>query len=106
MLAKGCANFKTYRRNCFFLKGVKWLDNCSFFELMLACLHSLKHNELEMLCVMFWHGWWIRNQVLHNSKGLCDKDVVGWLENYLASSSSANDKEVAPSSSSQSTVVR
>ncbi|KAK3193743.1 hypothetical protein Dsin_025053 [Dipteronia sinensis] len=101
-----CSNFKAQRRNCLFSRVLEWTDNSSFLDLMLACFHSLKHDELELLCVMFWRGWWIRNQVLHNSNVMCDKDVVSWSENYLASFRSANVREAVLSGSSLYAIVR
>ncbi|KAI9185079.1 hypothetical protein LWI28_003962 [Acer negundo] len=63
-------------------------DSCAsfpfpFFDFVLSYENRLKKDELELLCVVWWKIWNMRNHVVHSSPVFTVEEIFDWAVCYL-----------------------
>ncbi|KAK1586636.1 hypothetical protein Q3G72_004481 [Acer saccharum] len=50
----------------------------------------LDTNNLELICVVWWHIWFLRNRMVHSSEKFVVEDIVIWCVEFLDEYKAAN----------------
>ncbi|KAK2649623.1 hypothetical protein Ddye_017112 [Dipteronia dyeriana] len=84
-----CETLKRIRFSCSFTAGPKWRDDVEFKDLFLFYKHVLCVEDVELLCIVWWRIWFMRNRGMHSISGHCLDEVVSWASSYLEDFKSA-----------------
>ncbi|TXG54006.1 hypothetical protein EZV62_019262 [Acer yangbiense] len=68
------------------IKIFLWKASYFFFY----CSGNLGKKELELLCVLLWWVWYLRNQVVHGGGKYDVENAVSWAGDFLADFYEAN----------------
>ena len=77
-----CDSLKKVRQACPFLKGICISHNTNILDLFMECKACLSAMDLEVLLIMFWRLWFVRNQFVMEKKLMQVKDVPNWSKFY------------------------
>ncbi|KAK0588291.1 hypothetical protein LWI29_037252 [Acer saccharum] len=84
------STFQNVRSRYGLLKGFSYSCSASFQDFFFYCSKILGGKELELLCVVLWHVWFLRNQLVHGGGHQDMESVVSWAEEFLAKFYEAN----------------
>ncbi|KAK3222428.1 hypothetical protein Dsin_009453 [Dipteronia sinensis] len=88
----GCSRLKKVRNMYGFLHGVNFANSLCFQDFFSSCTQNLGKKELELLCVVLWRVWFLRNKLVQGvgQRGL--ENVVPWSEEFLEEFMVVNEK--------------
>ncbi|KAK1586685.1 hypothetical protein Q3G72_005064 [Acer saccharum] len=78
-----CSSLKIVCSNCCISSGGKALDSSSFLDFVLSCKDRVNILEFEVLCVVWWHAWYRRNQLVHSNVLIPEVGVLEWENNFI-----------------------
>ncbi|KAK3183220.1 hypothetical protein Dsin_030506 [Dipteronia sinensis] len=86
----GCSRLKKVWNRYDLLRGVNFASSLCFQDFFSSCTQNLGKKDLKLLCVVLWHVWFLRNQLVQcvGRHGL--KNVVPWSEEFLEESMVVN----------------
>ncbi|KAK3218215.1 hypothetical protein Dsin_012185 [Dipteronia sinensis] len=90
----GCPGLKVVRARYGMFEGDWYGDRSSFQDFFSSCLNILEIHEVELLCMIWWRVWYMRNQWVHGSGNHDMEMVVFWSRDYLQEFVTANLKVV------------
>ncbi|KAK2649436.1 hypothetical protein Ddye_016925 [Dipteronia dyeriana] len=74
---------KHIRMLCPSMKGLKCTDGTNFVDFMIMCINVLNNDFQELLCVIFFCMWFLRNQHIHCPSSSSDREVVFWANSFI-----------------------
>ncbi|KAK3219040.1 hypothetical protein Dsin_013010 [Dipteronia sinensis] len=86
----GFSGLKKRRSRYGLLQGFSFGRYVSFQDFFFYCTQNLGKKELELLFVILWRVWFLRNQLVHGRSCQDMDNVVSWFEVYLAKFHEAN----------------
>ncbi|KAK3207114.1 hypothetical protein Dsin_021160 [Dipteronia sinensis] len=78
-----CPLLKNLRSSCCLNGGKKVLDSASFLDFVISFSVKVNVQDFEILCIMWWHVWQRRNNVLHGQLLLPDSDIWEWAISFM-----------------------
>ncbi|KAK3227154.1 hypothetical protein Dsin_007016 [Dipteronia sinensis] len=73
-----CPSLEHVRAICLALYGIRVPNHSLFIDFMILCMNQLLVKDVELLCMVIWRIWYIRNGMVHSSAIIHDVDVVAW----------------------------
>ncbi|KAK1566722.1 hypothetical protein Q3G72_003368 [Acer saccharum] len=63
-----CLGLKKVRSSIYSFGGLRCRGNVPFIDFFSSCLHLLGYDELELLSLVLWQNWYLRNQWIHGGE--------------------------------------
>ncbi|KAK3226496.1 hypothetical protein Dsin_006358 [Dipteronia sinensis] len=61
-------------------------------DFLLSCRYRLVTEKFEVVCIILWKHWYLRDNIVHRSLSLCDFYLVSWSYSFLEDYQSANKR--------------
>ncbi|KAK0606888.1 hypothetical protein LWI29_005679 [Acer saccharum] len=74
--------------------GLSCKDDVPLIDFISSCLHILGDGELNLLCVIWWRIWYVRNRWVHSGERINLGAMASWCSIYLAEYKAANLEDV------------
>ncbi|KAK2659363.1 hypothetical protein Ddye_005896 [Dipteronia dyeriana] len=87
-----CSSLRNVRAVLSSVGQEKFWDGVSFLDFVLSCKEKMEFMEFELFCVMWWHIWQRRNQMLHSFVLLPDSEIYDRTVGFLAEFRSATKR--------------
>ncbi|KAL5856866.1 hypothetical protein ACOSQ3_004324 [Xanthoceras sorbifolium] len=79
-----CNVLQNLREKCSFWGTLPPVIDGSFLDSFMFCRSYLSPSNLQLLGIIFWKSWHLRNCYLHNQPSISLVDVLPWCREYLA----------------------
>ncbi|KAK4856021.1 hypothetical protein QYF36_013319 [Acer negundo] len=90
----GCSALKNVRTRYGLLQGFNYGSSISFQDYFFYCCQNLGKKDLELLYVILWRVWFLRNHLVHDGGHLVVDNVVSWSKEFFVEFLEANSSAI------------